>query len=73
MPNGLLTPAHVTLMMDWVKTSRFIESIDGVDSWIDKAGYTALGAELTGPQNKEIKLTGLQMAMFAPKVNGCHH
>ena len=67
MSHGLLTPAHVTLMMDWVKTSRLIESIDHVDSWIDKAGYTALGAELTGPRNEEIKLTGLQMAMFAPK------
>jgi hypothetical protein len=32
-------------MMDWVKTSRLIETIDHEDSWIDKAGYTALGAE----------------------------
>jgi hypothetical protein len=31
--------------MDWVKTSRLVESIDHEDSWIDKAGYTALGAE----------------------------
>jgi hypothetical protein len=43
--HGHLTPAHVTLMMDWVKTSRLIETIDHGDSWIDKAGYTALGAE----------------------------
>ena len=43
--NGQITPAHVTLMMDWVKTSRLIETIDHEDSWIDKAGYTALGAE----------------------------
>lgn len=43
--HGYLTPSHVALMMDWVKTSRLLESIDHVDSWIDKAGYTALGAE----------------------------
>jgi len=42
---GYLTPSHVALMMDWVKTSRLLESIDHVDSWVDKAGYTALGAE----------------------------
>ena len=43
--HGYVTPAHVTLMMDWVKTSRLIETIDHEDSWIDKAGYTGLGAE----------------------------
>lgn len=43
--HGELTPAHVALMMDWVKTSRLVESIDHEDSWVDKAGYTALGAE----------------------------
>ena len=67
MSHGLLTPAHVTLMMDWVKTSRLIESIDHVDSWIDKAGYTALGAELTGPQNKEIKIDRFTNGYVRPK------
>lgn len=43
--HGEITPAHVALMMDWVKTSRLMESIDHVDSWIDKAGYTGLGGE----------------------------
>ena len=43
--HGYLTPSHVALMMDWLKTSRLLESIDHTDSWIDKAGYTALGAE----------------------------
>lgn len=28
MSHGLLTPAHVALMMDWVKTSRLLESLD---------------------------------------------
>jgi len=32
-------------MMDWMKTSRLLETIDHADSWVDKAGYTALGAE----------------------------
>lgn len=42
---GYLTPAHVALMMDWVKTSRLLESINHMDSWIDKVGYSALGGE----------------------------
>jgi len=67
MSHGLLTPAHVTLMMDWVKTSRLIESIDHVDSWIDKAGYTALGAELTGPRNEEIKIDRFTNGYVRPK------
>ena len=44
--HGELLPAHVALMMDWVKTSRLAETIDHEDSWIDKAAYSALGAEL---------------------------
>ena len=43
--HGKVTAAHVALMMDWVKTSRLLESIDHKDSWIDKAGYTGLGGE----------------------------
>lgn len=43
--SGYLTPAHVALMMDWVKTCRLLNTIGHEDSWIDKAGYTALGAE----------------------------
>ena len=67
MSHGLLTPAHVALMMDWVKTSRLLESIDHVDSWIDKAGYTALGAELTGPQHEEIKIDRFTNGYVRPK------
>lgn len=48
---GEVTPAHVALMMDWVKTSRLLETIDHMDSWIDKAGYTGLGAEFASEQN----------------------
>lgn len=40
-----VTPAQVALCMDWVKTTRLIKSPDHLDSWVDKAGYTALGAE----------------------------
>ena len=40
-----ITAKHVALMMDWVKTCRLLETIDHKDSWIDKCGYSALGAE----------------------------
>ena len=43
--HGELTPAHIALMMDWVKTSRLVHTIDHADSWADKAGYSALGRE----------------------------
>ena len=44
--HGRLTPKHIALMMDWLKTSRLLEDIEHEDSWVDKIGYTALGAEL---------------------------
>ena len=40
---GPITAKHVALMMDWVKTARLLETIDHVDSWVDKVGYSALG------------------------------
>lgn len=43
--SGELTPSHVALMMDWLKTCRLLTTINHEDSWVDKAGYTALGAE----------------------------
>ena len=42
---GYITPQHVALMMDWVKTARLLNDTDHDDSWIDKCGYSALGAE----------------------------
>lgn len=51
---GYLTEQHVILMMDWVKTSRLLNSSDHDDSWVDKAGYSALGAEFS-ERNDEIK------------------
>lgn len=45
--HGKILPAHVALMMDWVKTARLLQTLDHYDSWIDKAGYTALGGEMS--------------------------
>lgn len=41
-----VTLTEVALCMDWVKTARLIQSPDHADSWVDKAGYSALGAEV---------------------------
>lgn len=43
---GDISAAHVALMLDWMKTARLLHSMDHVDSWTDKAGYTGLGAQL---------------------------
>ena len=45
MREGHLTPMHVALMMDWVKTSRLLHTLSHSDSWVDKAAYSALGGE----------------------------
>ena len=47
MSHGYLTEQHVILMMDWMKTARLLETMDHNDSWVDKIGYTALGAEFS--------------------------
>jgi hypothetical protein len=51
--HGKLTSAHVALMMDWVKTSRLLTSIDKYDSWVDKVGYSALGGEFVYRETEE--------------------
>jgi len=33
--------------MDWLKTARLLNDLDKADSWVDKCGYSALGAEFT--------------------------
>lgn len=40
-----LSPVDVALMMDLLKTARLQASPTHKDSWIDKAGYAACGAE----------------------------
>lgn len=42
-----ITGVQVALMMDWLKTVRFIQSKDR-DSLVDKGGYTGLAAKLAG-------------------------
>ena len=45
---GHVTPMHVALMMDWLKTCRLLNTLDHADSWTDKAAYSALGGEFAG-------------------------
>lgn len=51
---GYLTTAHVALMMDWVKTARLLQTPDHEDSWIDKCGYSALGAEFAARDGQSV-------------------
>jgi hypothetical protein len=41
-----VTLADVPLAIDLLKTARLISNPHHLDSWVDKAGYAALGAEL---------------------------
>jgi len=44
--HGCISPMHVGLMMDWLKTCRLLVNINHTDSWVDKVGYAALSAEV---------------------------
>jgi hypothetical protein len=50
--HGHITPQHVALMMDWMKTARLLNDLSHDDSWIDKCGYSALGGEFTDRENE---------------------
>jgi hypothetical protein len=41
-------------MLAALKISRLVESPDHEDSWVDGAGYFALGAEVAGAALKEV-------------------
>lgn len=43
-----ITETDVAIMMDLMKTARLMEKPDHYDSWLDKAGYSACGAEVSG-------------------------
>jgi hypothetical protein len=43
----MLSLADVALMLDLVKTARLEHSEAHLDSWTDKAGYAACGAEVS--------------------------
>lgn len=55
--HGYLTPSHVALMMDWLKTSRLLTNMDKYDSWVDKVGYSALGAEFVALDARSVEQT----------------
>lgn len=43
----LIEPVDVALMMDLLKTARLIKTPNHFDSWADKGGYSACGAEVS--------------------------
>jgi hypothetical protein len=55
--HGYLSAQHVALMLDWMKTSRLLNSLDHSDSWVDKCGYSALGGEfITNEAERQSRL-----------------
>lgn len=45
-PSVILTVLDVALMMDLLKTARLAANPTHLDSWLDKAGYSACGGSL---------------------------
>jgi hypothetical protein len=48
-----LRPERVALMMCWLKMCRLMNGLSHEDSWVDLAGYAALGGELAERGLKE--------------------
>jgi len=63
--HGCVSPMHVGLMMDWLKTSRLLVDISHEDSWIDKVGYAALSAEVADEYNDRA-LDALESGRVSP-------
>jgi hypothetical protein len=49
-PSAPLAPWEVAIMMDLMKSARLANNPEHQDSWIDKAGYAACGADITGKE-----------------------
>jgi hypothetical protein len=58
---GYVTPRHVALLMIWLKMARLLHDLDNDDSWVDIAGYAALGAECTDNESEIQKRLALFM------------
>ena len=54
--DGDINEGHVVLMMDWLKTSRLLESMHHQDCWEDKIGYSALGGEFMIKEEQDAKV-----------------
>lgn len=48
--NERITPSQVALCMGAVKIARLAHDQSKMDSWVDLAGYAALGGEMMGAQ-----------------------
>lgn len=55
-----ITMTEVALCLDALKTARLIKNPSHVDSWIDKAGYAACGAEVSTEQGKNYAVQSVQ-------------
>ena len=53
-------PYQVALCLDAMKTARILANPTHEDSWVDKAGYAALGAELSKPDRRDTDHGGLK-------------
>lgn len=48
-----MDPVDVAIMLDDVKSARLERAPNHIDSWIDKAGYAACGAEVAECEDAE--------------------
>ena len=54
-----LQAVDVAVLLDLMKTARLIQSPRKLDTWIDKAGYAACGAEIVSETKGKETLGGL--------------
>jgi len=62
-----VTAVDVAIMMGHVKDARLKNTPDHADSWIDKAGYAACGAEVATEGNTADKVVSLSRSLTDPR------
>lgn len=66
-----LSPVQVALMMNQLKVARLINTPDHPDSWVDAAGYIALGGEIAtdAPEPTPTGIRALPSLVAAPNFD----
>ncbi len=63
---GKITPADVCTMMAWLKSCRLMSTPNHADSWVDAAGYIALGAQMALRESERLHTGPTKVGRTSP-------
>ena len=64
--DGKITPADVCVMMAWLKSCRLMNTPNHADSWVDAAGYLALGAQMALGESEKAATGPIKVSRTSP-------